>query len=235
MEAREEPTVRGAGPRVAASPERAEQGWGAVRTHHGSWQGGRLRLWAAVWKQDAGSPQAPCCSHHPHSPEGGPPGRAAQAQRPALGCCGQTCWLQAPCLRPRLSSQTQDACFPGSRNTASLLAPGLAPPGGGGRSTQTHTCAHLIPASWPEHLFPTGTLRSAARRPGHWGWSGRGGWPLPLALARPGEKGGPCSPLPPGWNQLPHPQDPLTWLTRAGAVLFASGTAARSHPAHIRL
>lgn len=46
---------------------------------------------------------------HWQSPQDDPPGRAA-GLRLALGCRGQTCWLQAPRLRPCLSAQTQGAC-----------------------------------------------------------------------------------------------------------------------------
>lgn len=132
--------------------------------------------------------------------------RAAQAQRPAAGCCGQTCWLRAPCLRPCLSGQTQDACFPVSRNTAALLAPGLAPRVGGGAP---HRPALVPTSSWPaglNHLDPTGPL--CAEQPGAldgWGWGrGAGGHSHPCASGQ-GAGGGPA---------------PAPWLTRAGAVLF---------------
>lgn len=152
----------------------------------------------AVWKQDAGSLQAPCCSHPSAQPLGQPPRKGC----PGTAASGWLLWadLLAPGSLSEAPSVQPDTgrLFPCEQEHGLSVGTWAGPPGGGGRSTQTHTCAHLIPASWPEHLFPTGTLSSAARRPGHWGWSGRGGWPVPLGLARPGEKGGPRSLLPLG-------------------------------------
>lgn len=71
-------------------------------------------------------------------------GPQASSQLP--GCRGQTCWLQAHCSEARLSPTDTGPLFPGSWDTVSLFAPGLAIPQGRleeGGCAQTHTCAHL--------------------------------------------------------------------------------------------
>lgn len=162
----------------------------------------------AVWKQDAGSLQAPCCSHPSAQPLGQPPRKGC----PGTAASGWLLWadLLAPGSLSEAPSVQPDTgrLFPCEQEHGLSVGTWAGPPGGGGRSTQTHTCAHLIPASWPEHLFPTGTLSSAARRPGHWGWSGRGGWPVPLGLARQGRREDPAACCP--WvGPAPTPAGPL--------------------------
>lgn len=164
------------------------------------------------------SPQAPCphwaSQDTPCAPPRwqSPPGRAAQAQQPAVS---STRPPRADLLAPGSSSeapsvptQTQGACFPVSRNTDSLLAPGLAPQAGGG-STQTRTCAHLGRPPGLNPLVPAETLRGVAcALDGQgWGWGGRKGEP-------PGAPT--CCPL--GGS----PSDSSGLATRAGAVLPAA-------------
>lgn len=97
--------------------------------------------------------QAPCPLWCPH------PAAQLPGQPPGKGCPGHGGPVvssmrlpRADLLAPGSSSeaesvlrQTQGACFPASRNTASLLAPGLAGPPGGLLGRALHTDRHLCP------------------------------------------------------------------------------------------
>ena len=216
---REEPTPRSAGGLPCLSP-----GWqraqsvagraGGAGTHHGSWQGGHLWFWGcrATPSQDTASPQAP---YPPWAPQGHPwcsyPLAGSQGQPPGKGCPFRqaggsfTRLPQADLLAPGSLSealsvlrQTQGACLPASRNTASLVgtwagrAPRQAGEGGGAPHRST-----LVPTSaWPpslNHLVPVGTLHSAAGAPDGGGQVGvhspltsgrRGSGPQPSRVAK---------------------------------------------------
>lgn len=104
----------------------------------GSGQG----VWNTTGAKVQGLLRPPGAPTHWQSPQGGPPGRAAQAV--AGGWLPQADLLAPGSLSEALSVllQTQGACFPVSRNTAFLLAPGPAPQAGRGL---LHTDLHLYP------------------------------------------------------------------------------------------
>ena len=89
---------------------------------------------------------------------------------PAVAPCshrGQTCWLQAPCLRPHLSRGRHRApvCLRAEHGLSIGTWAGW-PPGGRGGSAQTHACAHLSLASWPRPACSRGDPPHCSRRRG---------------------------------------------------------------------
>lgn len=130
--------------------------------------GGRYRVPPGVKAQ--GLLRLPGAPTNRQSPQDSPPGRAAQAQQPVVGCHGQTCWLQAPCLRPRLSHHRHREPVSLRAGTRPLCWHLGSPPRRMGDAP--HRPALVPTSSWPlglNHLVPTGTLHSAARHPGQLG------------------------------------------------------------------
>ena len=89
---------------------------------------------------------------------------------PAVAPCShrwQTCWLQAPCLRPHLSRGRHRApvCLRAEHGLSVGTWAGW-PPGGRGGSAQTHACAHLSLASWPRPACSRGDPPHCSRRRG---------------------------------------------------------------------
>lgn len=131
---------------VATSPGGWE-GPGEVGNHHGPWQGGPLRPGQGVWRTTGAKVQGllrpPGAPTHWQSPQDDPPGRAAGLWL-ALGCRRQTCWLQAPCLRPCLSATDTGRLFPCEQEHGLSVGTWAGPPGG--REAAPHRPV-LVPTS----------------------------------------------------------------------------------------
>lgn len=114
-------------------PRKGGKGWGEVGNHHGPWQGGPPRSGQGVWRTPGAKVQGllrpPGAPTHWQSPQDDPPGRAAGLWL-ALGCRRQTCWLQAPCLRPCLSATDTGRLFPCEQEHGLSVGTWAGPPGG---------------------------------------------------------------------------------------------------------
>lgn len=114
-------------------PRAGGKGWGEVGNHHGPWQGGPPRSGQGVWRTIGAKVQGllrpPGAPTHWQSPQDDPPGRAAGLWL-VLGCRRQTCWLQAPCLRPCLSATDTGRLFPCEQEHGLSVGTWAGPPGG---------------------------------------------------------------------------------------------------------